>query len=268
VTYPGGKAGAGVYQTIINQMPPHRVYIEAFLGAGAVMRFKRPATSSIAIDADDDVINQWQRENYYNVPNLKLLWGDGLDLLRHYDWQGDELVYCDPPYLMETRSNGRAYYRFEFTDKQHQQLLEIVKRIPAPVILSGYYSAMYAEALSDWCTITFQSRTRGGRMATEWLWMNYPEPLELHDYHYLGGTFRERERIKRKRNRWKAKLLRMPALERHAILSAIQELRSPASSEMAVAARAATPDMTLGAPIAEIGDAGSHLARMGVVFEA
>ena len=40
--YPGGKAGAGVYQTIINLMPPHDVYIEPFLGGGAVMRLKRP----------------------------------------------------------------------------------------------------------------------------------------------------------------------------------------------------------------------------------
>lgn len=28
--YPGGKGGAGVFQTIINQFPPHRVYIEPF----------------------------------------------------------------------------------------------------------------------------------------------------------------------------------------------------------------------------------------------
>jgi DNA adenine methylase len=32
--YPGGKSGAGVYQTIINLMPPHTVYIEPFLGGG------------------------------------------------------------------------------------------------------------------------------------------------------------------------------------------------------------------------------------------
>lgn len=34
-TYPGGKSGAGVYQTIINQMPPHQLYVEPFAG-GAV----------------------------------------------------------------------------------------------------------------------------------------------------------------------------------------------------------------------------------------
>lgn len=34
MTYKGGKAGAGVYQQIINQIPPHDVYIEPFLGGG------------------------------------------------------------------------------------------------------------------------------------------------------------------------------------------------------------------------------------------
>ena len=52
MTYPGGKAGAGVYQTLINLMPPHRVYIEAFVGGGAVLKTKRPAQYSIAIDRD------------------------------------------------------------------------------------------------------------------------------------------------------------------------------------------------------------------------
>jgi len=30
--YAGGKGRDGVYQAIINQMPPHGVYIEPFLG--------------------------------------------------------------------------------------------------------------------------------------------------------------------------------------------------------------------------------------------
>jgi len=55
-TYPGGKNGAGVYQKIINLMPPHDVYIEPFLGGGAVMRLKRPADQSFGIDLSRDAI--------------------------------------------------------------------------------------------------------------------------------------------------------------------------------------------------------------------
>jgi DNA adenine methylase len=60
VAYPGGKNGAGVYQTIINLMPPHQVYIEPFLGGGAIMRLKRPAQLNIGIDLVASVIQAMQ----------------------------------------------------------------------------------------------------------------------------------------------------------------------------------------------------------------
>lgn len=66
--------------------------------------------------------------------------------------------------------------------------------------------------------------TRGGSPATEWLWSNFVPPAQLHDYRYVGHTFRERERIKRKTQRWKARLLKMPALERQALLVALAEV--------------------------------------------
>ena len=52
MAYPGGKAGDGVYQRLISLMPPHEVYIEPFLGGGAIMRHKRPALLNIGIDLD------------------------------------------------------------------------------------------------------------------------------------------------------------------------------------------------------------------------
>jgi site-specific DNA-adenine methylase len=44
--YIGGKSQAGVYQRIINLIPPHRVYVEPFLGGGAILRLKSPAEVS------------------------------------------------------------------------------------------------------------------------------------------------------------------------------------------------------------------------------
>ncbi|MCP4270600.1 MAG: hypothetical protein GY781_01355 [Gammaproteobacteria bacterium] len=55
--------------------------------------------------------------------------------------------------------------------------------------------------------------------------MNYIAPVELHEYSYLGNNFRERERIKRKTQRWTAKLQSMPILERQALLSAMDMVR-------------------------------------------
>ena len=60
MAYPGGKAGDGVYQRLISLMPPHDVYIEPFLGGGALLRRKRPARLTIGLDLDPQVIDRWQ----------------------------------------------------------------------------------------------------------------------------------------------------------------------------------------------------------------
>jgi len=226
-SYPGGKNGSGVYQTIINQMPPHTIYIEAFLGAGAIMKAKRPAVASIGIDSDAEVISDWDQNT---LPGLTVINGDAISFLKSYSWKGSELVYCDPPYLFETRRSKKPIYNHEMTKADHRRLLAVLKQIPSMVMISGYWSKLYAEELAGWRTETYNTTVRSGDVAEEWLWMNYPEPFELHDYRYLGENFRERERIKRRKLRWKNRLQTMPPLERYAILSEIEELRSRPSS--------------------------------------
>ena len=56
------------------------------------------------------------------------------------------------------------------------------------------------------------------------IWMNYPPPVELHDYRYLGDDFRERERITKITKNWVARLKKKPVLERNALLSAMNSL--------------------------------------------
>jgi hypothetical protein len=143
------------------------------------------------------------------------------------------LCYIDPPYLFDVRSSKRRIYAHEFgTEEEHAELLRLVVTLPCMVMLSGYRSEFYDRTLWKWRRAQFQTTNRAGARTLEVVWMNFPAPLELHDYRFLGKGFRERERIKRKRERWKAKLLRMPQLERHAILSAVAELRAGPPRQM------------------------------------
>lgn len=227
-SYNGGKAGAGVSQQIINQIPPHTTYIEAFLGHGAVMRAKRPANRSYGIELEPIVAARW---GGHTLPGLTVVNGDARAWLSHYSYTGGEFVYCDPPYLFETRSSQRPLYGCELgTQAEHIGLLTLLKSLPCMIAISGYWSQLYAAELAGWRAISFQTVKRSGEPATEWLWMNYPEPLELHDYRYLGGDYRERERIKRKRLRWQARLRRLPAQERYALFAAIEEVRADCST--------------------------------------
>jgi len=232
--YPGAKGGEGVYHTIISQMPPHEVYIEPFVGSGAVLRFKRPAACSIAVDADAMVIGYWQRHSSGKMPEARFICGDGIDFLETYSWRGGELVYADPPYLMATRSCQRDYYRKEFSEADHVRLLAVLKALPCPVLLSGYWSPLYDEALQGWRLLTFQTMTHS-KPATECLWMNFPAPLALHDYQYLGAGYRERERIKRKKLRWQKMLSKMPPLERAAVIEAVEDMKKNFTPRVRVA---------------------------------
>jgi hypothetical protein len=124
------------------------------------------------------------------------------------------------------------------------------------ILISGYWSDLYADALKDWNSTSFQAMTRAGKPATEWLWYNYPEPVALHDYGFLGENFRERERIKRKKQRWVNRLRTMDVLERRALLAAIGEAwPGHAPSKMAMAADIAANDDAAG-DTAISGDAG------------
>lgn len=229
MTYPGGKNGSGVYQKIINQMPPHDVYIEPFVGGGAVLRLKRPASSSIVIDADAEVCKSWRRNS--DLPGVTVIRGDAISSLHYLVaaklQEGQKvLVYADPPYLGSTRADSRPIYRHEMmSDEDHLELLRVLKSLDCMVMVSGYWSELYERELKGWRSINFQAMTRGGFAATEWLWMNYPQPFELHDYQYLGEGYRERERIKRKKIRWRKRLESMDPLERYALLETVNTVR-------------------------------------------
>ncbi|MEM7345771.1 MAG: DNA cytosine methyltransferase [Chloroflexota bacterium] len=184
-----------------------------------------PARLNIGLDLSAEVIDTARTAICGEGRQYEFIQGDALEWLKQYPWSGNEFVYLDPPYLLETRTCQRDLYDHEFyTEAQHTELLTLVKSIPAKVMISGYWSELYANLLADWHTVSYQAITRGGTMATEWLWMNYPEPVELHDYRWLGDNYRERERIKRKRQRWIKNLRKMDLLERRGLLSAMAEV--------------------------------------------
>jgi len=224
-TYNGGKNGSGVYQAIINQIPPHLVFISGFAGNCGVLANKRPASmANIAIDLDTSVSEAWKE-----IPGIISLNQDTTrfipDLIRSYpaDIIPNIYLFLDPPYLKSVRSGSGNYYKKEMLDQdQHEVLLDMVQQLPVMVGLVHYPCDLYDNTLSDWRKVDFTGRTRSGTR-TERLYMNYPPPEQLHDYRYIGNDFRERELYRKSRNNIVAKFKRMEPLERNYI---IQELKS------------------------------------------
>lgn len=237
MTYPGGKEGAGVWQRIVNHMPPHAVYVEMFCGGGAVLRLKEPAADTLAFDVDAEALKNTEAEYRAQRPDagerVRFLLEDSLAWLRKAGGLigSGVLIYADPPYPLSAQRTGRTRYARDLTDEEHVEMLELLSSTAARVMVSGYRCHIYDTWLSDWTRIDYKAMTRGHVMVPESLWLNFRPPQRLHGYARVGTDYRERERIKRKRKRWLANFAALDDLEREAIFSDLLNLQQQRSTE-------------------------------------
>lgn len=101
---------------------------------------------------------------------------DALRLVERYD-NPQCLIYLDPPYLRSTRRSG-ALYHCELDEEYHKRLLEAIRKSRAHILISGYDSHLYREALAGWGWDCAVSRLTSTGQATEMLWYNFQPPCE------------------------------------------------------------------------------------------
>src|SRR5262245_20505125 len=101
----------------------------------------------------DNLANRWdQRKDklewiHDRLRHVQIECRDALDILQ--EWDGaDTVFYCDPPYVLETRSKKR-YYAVEPGDSYHEELVDTIIATKGRVVLSGYLHPIY-ERLADY----------------------------------------------------------------------------------------------------------------------
>lgn len=261
--YPGSKWS--IAEWIIQHFPPNyekMVYLEPFVGSGAVFFCKKPGAVETINDLDSDIVNlfcvlrerpeelkraldltPYSREEYdrsfepcedpvekarrYMVKTTQAIgaklqgkqkcgwrnhkqmkiggtackWGgisetvdaaaerlrsdsthlvqiehmDALRLIERYN-NPDTLMYLDPPYLRSSRKSG-ALYNHEMDDAGQHELLSLIVKSKAKIVISGYESELYDEALAGWHRDETRSQTTSSEMAKEVIWMNYEPPM-------------------------------------------------------------------------------------------
>ncbi|MEM7509777.1 MAG: hypothetical protein AAF388_02515 [Bacteroidota bacterium] len=249
--YPGGKNGDGDFQFIINRIPSHSIYVEPFLGNGAIMRKKRLASYSRLNDIDPTVFHAWRKflnnsDEWLeaNIPvlpysqfaskkggysiclNCKNALEEIQDVLYYAKYNTpDTFIYLDPPYPKETRQT-KITYEYEFnTYAQHIELLDLITdpAFKARIMISSYFSSLYTQRLKGWNYAIYESRTRG-KTKTEYLFMNYdPSTVKLHDYRYLGEDAKAREIKNNQVARWLKRLKNMDSRMREKMIQAIKD---------------------------------------------
>ncbi|MEG8508705.1 DNA adenine methylase [Klebsiella variicola] len=87
------------------------------------------------------------------------------------------LHFVDPPYVHDTRveTAKNSAYRFEMTNEEHMELLNVLKDLRGAVIVCGYNSDLYNNALVGWKRVTRTTAANGfagSVQRTECLWLN------------------------------------------------------------------------------------------------
>lgn len=213
--YSGGKGKS--YPHLLNLMPPHRTYIETHLGGGAVMRHKRAAQYQIGIDVDPLIVGKW---NKMQDRPCEIVCADAVSYLTKQTVDEKTLIYADPPYVPSTRKRSRVY-RHDYTDGDHERLIACLCTMPCMVMISGYDSELYRSLLGGWTRVSFRAKTHTD-VREESVWLNFEPPRHLHDSNYLGRSFREREAIKRRRNRIQSRIEGLSGIEQHSLLAWLQ----------------------------------------------
>jgi DNA adenine methylase len=99
------------------------------------------------------------------------------DVIQRYD-NGDALVYFDPPYLPETRSQADVY-RLEVDPAFHRECAELLRLCAGYVVISGYACPLYTELYEahGWTRYDKEAQTNSGGKRIESLWLS-PRTVE------------------------------------------------------------------------------------------
>lgn len=101
---------------------------------------------------------------------------DALEVIRAFNTP-ETLLYCDPPYLLETRVS-KTVYSSELSTDDHIELAHALNNFNGKVVLSGYASPLYNRLYKGWNVDKRKVANHSSQKAkkekkTEMLWMNF-----------------------------------------------------------------------------------------------
>lgn len=207
--YIGSKSGNGVLQFLINLIPPHKRYFELYAGSAKLYYAKAPAEVNVLNDIYLDVI---EKHRLLCGPDVITLCYDARSLIDNINYTAADFIYLDPPYPFATRGKQKLLYNFELYDQDHIELLKSCRKCKAKMLISSYENDLYDKYLSGWNKMIFRTACRGG-VRYECVYFNYEVPAMLNQYDFVGENFTDRQRLKRKAERFKEKMLQLPKIE-------------------------------------------------------
>ncbi|MCL0094448.1 DNA adenine methylase [Dehalococcoidales bacterium] len=96
-----------------------------------------------------------------------------IEVIKRYDSE-DTLFYCDPPYPHDSRGDPHAY-GYEMTEKDHEELAEVLHSVKGKVAVSSYHSPLVDRLYKDWNCVEADEKIihSAKELRREVLWINY-----------------------------------------------------------------------------------------------
>lgn len=107
-----------------------------------------------------------------------------VELINRFNFK-NVLIYCDPPYMLETR-HGKQY-RCEMDAKAHEELLGALLQHKGSVLISGYDNGLYNGLLHGWHREEAICYSQVCSKKKEVLWMNFEPGWRQMTFEDFGG---------------------------------------------------------------------------------
>ena len=211
--YTGNKDFSNVIHFLINRLPKSSRYFSLFFGGGGLEKSVYTAAAHFVCAEKNPACKKHEVDEVATIEYF-----DYQDLIEDNVFTRSDFIFADPPYMLSTRTTGRKYYKFEFTDQDHYTFLSSIDTIDANIMITHPECDLYNEHLSAWSKERFVYMTRAGKFE-DCLYTNYQAAaLELLNYDCLGVDFIDRQRIKRQRQNVVNKFMNLDDHVRRAIV--------------------------------------------------
>ncbi len=118
-------------------------------------------------------------DEFYDIlRDIEISNRDCRDVLKEYENCNSALIYVDPPYIPITMSSSKTYGEFSFTTEEHENLVDILLKSKAKIVLSGYDNSIYDRLVQNgWEKIFLKtvhvSSSTVGKKEREFIWLNF-----------------------------------------------------------------------------------------------
>lgn len=133
-------------------------------------RWQRSTDSRWSVPANDAIELSHLYAIADRLKHIHFFQRDGRELIEMHRGNKNALIWCDPPFVSETRANGGRGYTHETDDTLHRDTAVLLHKHTGYALITGYDCDLYQEFYADWLRVDKTARTSGeDRIQSIWI---------------------------------------------------------------------------------------------------